>query len=445
MASADTTAAIPAAFTLTPARRAYVLGLLTVIYTLAFVDRQIINILAEPIKHDLKLADWQMGALSGFAFALLYTTLGLPAARLSERGNRSWIVAGALSLWSLFTAASGFAGSFVHLLLARTGVGIGEAGCIPASHSLISDITPRERRASALSIFSMGLPLGSLGGLALGGVVAGAYGWRTAFFLVGLPGVVLALLMLLTVRDPRAKLTRTTEEPPVAVPGIGATFAHLWARPSFFWMTLGASLLGATGYAHQAFYGSFFLRNHGAALDAWASYFGLSGRLAFLGIALGLIIGIAGTAGTGIGGRLADRHAAHEAAGYMRVPTWSTLLAVPFLIAAFLVPSALGAFALLVAPHFLKSMWYGPIFASVQGMVEPRSRATAIAVFLFFVNAIGLGLGPVLAGALSDVLARTMGPGTGLRMAMVVFSVALIGTAECFRRAGKTLADDLVS
>lgn len=436
--------AADAAFLLPARRRAYILALLTAIYTLAFIDRQIINILAEPIKTDLHLADWQMGALSGFAFALLYTTLGLPAARLSERGNRSWIVAGALAIWSIFTALSGFAGNFLHLLLARTGVGVGEAGCIPASHSLISDITPRAKRASALAIFSMGLPLGSLGGLALGGVVASAFGWRTAFLLVGLPGVLLAVVMLATVRDPRPS-GRAAAAMDGRVPGVRQVFAHLLRRRSFVWMTLGASLLSVTGYAHQTFYGSFFIRNHGPALDAWAAALGLGGRLAFLGIALGLIVGVAGTTGTGLGGRLADRHAAVHPSGYMRVPTWSTLIAVPFLVAAFLVPGATGALALLVLPHFLKAMWYGPVFACVQGMVAPRSRATAIAVFLFFVNAIGLGLGPVAAGGLSDVLGRNMGADQGLRVAMIVFALALVGAAACFRKAGRTLGDDLVS
>jgi MFS family permease len=437
-------AAGQAAFVLSPGRRWYVLGLLTVIYTLAFVDRQIVNILAEPIKQDLHLADWQMGALSGFAFALLYSTLGIPAARLSETGNRSWIIAASLTLWSGFTALSGLAGNFVHLLLARTGVGIGEAGCVPAAHSLISDITPRQKRASALAIFSMGLPLGSLVGLGVGGVVAGAYGWRTAFFLVGLPGIFLALLTLVTVPEPRRGLV-TTDAAPVEVPRIGATFRHLWARRSFVWMTLGAALLAATGYAHQTFYGSFFLRNHGDALEQWAAYFGLGGKLAFLGLALGIIIGLAGTMGTGIGGRLGDRHAAVHPSGYMTVPTWSTLMAVPFLVAAFLVPSVIGAFALLLIPHFLKAMWYGPVFACVQGLVAPRSRATAIAVFLLFVNMIGLGLGPVMAGALSDVLSKTMGPDEGLRVAMILFSASLIASAACFHRAKRTLAEDIVS
>jgi predicted MFS family arabinose efflux permease len=433
-----------AAFAIAPGRRTYILILLTVIYTLAFIDRQIINILAEPIKTDLHLADWQMGALSGFAFALLYTTFGLPAARLTERGNRSWIIAGAVTLWSAFTALSGLATSFAHLLLARTGVGIGEAGCVPAAHSLISDITPKDRRASALAIFSMGLPLGSLVGLAMGGVVAGAFGWRTAFFLVGLPGLALAALTLLTVRDPRpsGRAVAASGEEVLSVAGV---FRHLRRRPSFVWMTLGAALLAATGYAHQTFYGSFFLRNHGLALDHWAAVFGLGNKLAFLGIALGLIIGIAGTMGTGIGGRMADRAAAIHPSGYMTVPAWSTLIAIPFLVAAFLVPSAMAALALLLVPHFMKAMWYGPVFACVQGMVAPRSRATAIAVFLFFVNAIGLGMGPVVAGAMSDVLARTMGADHGLRVAMIVFSVMLVAAAACFRKAGRTLADDLVS
>jgi len=433
------------AFTITANTRHYVLAVLTIVYTLAFVDRQIVNILAEPIKQELHLADWQMGALAGFAFAMLYTVLGLPIARYSERGNRSRVIAVALLVWSGFTALSGTASSFLGLLLARVGVGVGEAGCLPPAHSLISDITPRERRASALSIFSAGLPLGSLVGMALGGLVAHSYGWRAAFFIVGMPGVLLAFVVLLTIRDPRTHAS--TDHPRAApdVPPIREALAQLRARRSFGWIAAGAALLSFVGYAHQTFYASFFLRNHGEEIDRLAAMVGVPGRLSFLGICLGLIIGVAGTLGSTVGGRLSDRHAARRPGGYMTVPIWGAALAAPLLALVFIVPSALIALVLLTVPNFLKSMWYGPVFASVQSLAPPRTRATAVAVFLFIVNVVGLGLGPLCGGALSDLLAQWLGPADGLRVALIVLSLLLLAPAGCFVIARRTLAQDMVS
>lgn len=434
-----------AAYPLPSASRNYILVLLTATYTLAFLDRQIINILAEPIKHDLHLADWQMGAMTGFAFALLYTVLGVPIARMSERGNRSLIIATALALWSGFTAISGFAQNFVHLLLARIGVGVGEAGCTPPAHSLITDITPREKRAGALAFYSAGLPIGTLLGMVLGGVVAEFYGWRTAFLLVGMPGIVLALLILFTAKDPRVADMRDMSKPPVDVPPLKETLSSLMKTKSFRWITLGAALIAFTGYGHQTFYGSFYLRNHGEGLDQMAAVFGFEGRLAILGIALGLILGVTATAGTAIGGRLGDRFAQKGAKGYTTVPIWATAFAVPFLVSAFYVHGVAWSLLLLAIPSFLKAMWYGPIFASIQSIVSPRSRATAVAIFLFAVNALGIGVGPVFAGLLSDISARWFGPAEGLRFAMMVLSVVVLLSVGCFMMARRTIEEDIRS
>lgn len=425
-------------------RRAYILAILTLIYTFAFVDRQIINILAEPIKHDLALADWQMGAMSGFAFALLYTMLGLPIARYAERGNRPLIIAISLAVWSGFTALSGLATSFLHILVARIGVGIGEAGCVPPAHSLISDITPKEKRAGALAIFSAGLPLGSLFGMALGGIVAATHGWRMAFFIVGIPGLLIALALILSVRDPRRTAARAATVP-ADVPPLKDALGLLWGRRSFAWLVAGASMISFSGYSHQAFYGSFFLRNHKSELDLLSGHLGFAGTIAFLGLALGLIIGVTGTFGTALGGRMSDRHARIDRAGYLTVPVWATLASVPLLASAFLVAKVEVAFVLLAISYFLKSMWYGPVFASVQGLVDPGTRATAVAVFLLLVNVIGLGFGPLLAGALSDLMGSRYGAAEGLRYAMIIFTFFLAGAAYCFARARRTLAMDMVS
>lgn len=434
-----------AAHPLPSGRRAYFLALLTLVYALAFLDRQIINILAEPIKHDLHLADWQMGAMTGFAFALLYTVLGLPAARLSERGSRSGIIGVALILWSGFTAASGYAQNFAQLLLARIGVGIGEAGCVPPAHSLITDITPREKRAGALAIFSMGLPIGTLLGMALGGVVAELHGWRVAFLLVGLPGVFLAILLLLTARDPRVVEMRDRMRPKADILPLAQTIRLLWATKSFRWLALGAALIAFTGYGHQTFFGSFYLRNHGAGLDGLAAVIGFDGRIATLGIVLGLILGVSATVGTGWGGKLGDRFAKAGPRGYLVVPIWATAASVPFLIATFLVPSIGWSLLFLAVPSFLKAMWYGPVFACVQSVVPPRSRATAVAVFLFVVNAIGIGLGPVVAGAVSDILSQSFGEAEGLRLSLVFLSLSVLAAVACFLAARRTIEQDFRS
>ncbi len=215
--------------------RRYALGLLLVIYILNFLDRQVVNILAEPIKIELGLADWQLGMLTGLAFALFYTVLGLPIARLAERADRVKIISVAVGVWSACTVACGMAGNFIQLLLARIGVGVGEAGCTPPAHSLISDYTPAEKRASAIAFYSMGIPLGSLAGMALGGIIADAYGWRIAFFVAGAPGVLLALIAWLTLPEPRRKAGKVEV---ANKPSIGDAIAELSRKPAFMWMFL---------------------------------------------------------------------------------------------------------------------------------------------------------------------------------------------------------------
>lgn len=433
------------AVVLSAGRRNYILLVLTVIYTLAFVDRQIINILAEQIKHELNLADWQMGALAGFAFAMLYSVLCLPVARYSERGNRPRVIATALLLWSGFTALSGMAGNFTHLMLARIGVGVGETGCVAPSHSLITDITSREKRAGALAIFSTGIPLGSLVGLGIGGLVAHAYGWRMAFFLCGAPGVIIALLVLATIRDPRIKSLRDAARPDAHVPTLWEAFTQLRKRRSFVWLTAGAAMVTFIAMGQQTFYASFFLRNHGLDLEKLAAMSGLNGRLGVLGVCLGLIVGIGGTLGSLIGGRLADKVVARKAGVYVTVPIYSTLASIPLFAGVFLAPTGGMALIMLALATFFSMMWFGPVFASVQSLVLPGTRAIASALFLFLVNMFGVGCGPVVMGALSDLLAHTLGSANGLRWAMVTFAFLLLIPARCFAIVARTLSDETVS
>ncbi len=423
----------------------YAIGLLFVIYALSFLDRQIVNILAEPIKRDLGLADWQMGATTGFAFALLYTTMGVPVARLADRFNRSRIIAVALLIWSGFTALCGLSASFVQLLLFRIGVGLGEAGCSPPAQSLIADITTKATRARAFAIYAMGVPIGSLLGMVVGGFAVEAWGWRGAFFLVGLPGVIVALLAFATLKDPRSKHSaEMVAKARAETPPLGAAIREMLSKPSFWWTSMGTALTAFVGYGQQAFLASFFIRNHADQIDALAASFGM-GRMAFLGVTLGLMYGIAGSTGSYLGGALTDRYAARTAKVYSVVPAIGTFAACPLYIAALLLPSATWALLLLLLPTVFKNMYFGPVFTSIQGVVNERSRATATAVFLMVLNIFGLGLGPISIGALSDILSTSMGEAEGLRWAMIILTAMSILSGLCFWRAGKTLGKDLVA
>lgn len=427
----------------TPGYRRYVMGVLLLIYTLNFLDRQVVNILAEPIKRDLGLADWQLGALTGLSFAVLYSTLGLPIARYAERGHRPRIIAGAVLVWSAFTVLCGFAASFVQLLLARVGVGVGEAGCTPPAHSLIMDYTPRAERASAMAFYALGTPLGGLLGMALGGLVADAWGWRAAFVVAGAPGIVAAVIAATTLREPRALQPRPSR---AAGPTFAEAVRELAAKRTFWLIAFGGAAQGFIVYGQTSFTAVFFFRNHAAALAGMADAAGL-GPSGFLGLALGLSGALAGIAGAVLGGRLSDRFAVRDLRAFAILPAIFAAAAVPFFIAAMLSPSAIVAILLLAVPTGLTSAWFGPVYASIQGLVQPHTRATAAAVFLFVVNLIGLGLGPMALGALSDALAGPagLGAGEGLRWALIAVSLATIFSVALFLLAARSIRRDSVS
>ncbi|PZQ22693.1 MAG: MFS transporter [Sphingopyxis macrogoltabida] len=422
------------------------------IYALNFLDRQIVNILAEPIKRDLGLADWQLGLMTGFAFALFYTFLGIPIARLAETGNRVRIIAVAMAVWSFFTVLCGFAQNFIQLLLLRIGVGVGEAGCSPPSHSLISDYAPREKRASALAFYSMGIPLGSLAGMVFGGVVADSHGWRTAFILAGAPGLLLAIVAILTLREPRVaamKVAMATRAP-TPKPRFADAMRELRSKRSFWWMSGGAAIKAFITYGQVAFYGSFFFRNHSESLARLAREVEAATGIAFgpsglLGVALGLLLGVFGVIGIFIGGRIADRIAVKDVRGYMMVPALSIVMATPFQIAGLLTDNLLLAFALLAIPTALNSFYYGPVAASVQSLVQPHTRATASAILFFIVNMVGLGLGPLVIGLMSDLFGRSFGEAEGLRQAMIWSAVIGIAAGLFFLQARRTIREEIVS
>ena len=373
-----------------------VLWLLLIVYIFNFIDRQIVNILAEPIARDLNLSDTQIGLMTGIAFALLYTVLGLPIARYSDRPttNRIGLIAISLTIWSAMTALCGMAQNFVQLLLARVGVGVGEAGCTPAAHSLIADIVPKERRASALAFYALGIPIGSLLGLLIGGQLYDLLGWREAFMIVGLPGVLLVGVLMLVLRDPRAGATmiaaRQTATAPRVLSNREALTAILSSR-AFVLLLVAGSAASFLSYGKATWTTIYFQRTHGLTPGEVGFWFGIWG-------------GAAGIAGTWLGGWLADRFGRENRRHVLTAPAIGMTIAAPLAFSAYLATDWRVALALLMLPTLLNSLYYGPTYSSVQGLVRPEARALASAALLFGQNLIGLGLGPLFFGILSDAI-----------------------------------------
>ncbi|WP_428680761.1 spinster family MFS transporter [Sphingopyxis sp.] len=423
-----------------PAHMPYgALFLLMIVYAFNMLDRQIVTILVEPMKADLNLADWQIGMISGLAFALFYTLLGIPLARIADRGNRVGMIAVALFVWSGFTALCGVARNFTELLLARIGVGVGEAGCTPAAHSLITDYVPREQRGRALALYSLGVPVGSLAGLVLGGILLATLGWRAAFLIAGVPGILLAIIVWFTLDEPR-KRTIATQAAAPHMP-LGQVLATLRRLPSFWLISCGTAM-GAFGYYGQAsFFGSLYMRTHVEGIGAMASSWGVPPTV-FLGLSLGLIVGLVGMVGTFVGGQLADRAARRGIEGYTLVPSTSLVIAAPLFAGAALAPTVPLSFAFLACAIFVHALNYGSVFASVQTLVPARVRAMAAAVQLFVTNAIGLALGPLFVGIASDLLAPSLGSEQGLRAAMALVALPLAIGSLLFWLAGRRIEAD---
>ena len=436
---------------LAPPVRTYALSLLLGIYTINFLDRQVVNILAEPIKQDLGLADWQLGLMSGLAFALFYTVLGIPIARLAERKNRPIIIGTAVAVWSGFTALCGLAQNFFQLILFRIGVGVGEAGCTPPAHSLISDYVPKEKRSTALAFYSMGTPIGGLLGLIFGGLIADAYGWRVAFFVAGVPGLLFAILAYFTLPEPRKELAKRAEKIQAASATFGETMKALAGKKTFWFISFAAAIKAFIGYGHAPFTASFFLRNHPEQVQALASSVGATvgynlQSVGFLGLALGLMSGTAGALGSWLGGFLADKYGARDLRAQMIAPAIASLVTIPIYIAAVTVGSVPLALLLLTVNGLLGTIWYGPVYGTAQSIVPPHMRATTSAILLFIINLIGLGLGPLAVGLLSDYFAvgMGMGSGEGVRWALIVSSAFGLIAFFCFWMATRTIREDNV-
>lgn len=424
--------------------RYVVLAMLILVYTLNFLDRQILGILAKPIKEEFGLTDGQFGLMSGLAFALLYTTLAIPIAWLADRFSRVWIMTTALTLWSGFTALCGFAGGFSALFLARMGVGIGEAGGVAPAYSMLADYFPKHQRARALAAYAFGIPLGTAAGTLVGGLLAVHFGWRTAFIVVGVIGVALAPVFRLIVRDPRrggadmAIGDTTTVQAPAAP--LREVVRVLAAKPSFWLLSFGAASSSVCGYGVALWLPSFFMRSLGLTLRETAWYY--SG-IAFFG----------GLMGIWLGGAVADRLGAKSKAGYPLTPAIAFLISVPCFLLAMNSGSLVGglggqaslalAFAIFLIPTGLNLAWLGPITAAVQHLAPAPMRTTASALFLLINNLLGIAVGTYYFGLISDLLKPTFGA-ESLRWSIYTGMGFYLVAALLFFLASRRLAKDWV-
>ena len=411
--------------------RYYALGLLTVVYTFNFVDRQLLSILQESIKADLLLSDQQLGLLTGFAFALFYTVAGIPIARYADRNNRRNVVAIAVALWSFMTAISGLVQNYLQLLLARIGVGVGEAGGSPPAHSMISDIFPPERRASALAFYSMGINFGILFGFLAGGWLNEFFDWRVAFFVVGAPGIVVALFVRYTLREPIRGLMEDRQDVATDTP-FPEVLKLLWSRLSFRHLAIGGALNAFAGYSSSNWTASFMIRSHDMSTGE-------------LGTWLALIMGVGGAIGVFLGSYIAERLAKFDVRWYMWMPTITGMICVPFMIATYVVEGAYAALIVSIVPGILFNVYLGNSLAMTHALVGLRMRAVASAILFFLINLIGMGLGPWGVGLLSDMLFAELG-NESLRYAMLYLLPAAMGwSAVHFLFASKTLQEDLAA
>ncbi|WP_161965911.1 spinster family MFS transporter [Steroidobacter cummioxidans] len=423
------------------AYRNYVVWLLFVIYVFNYVDRQILSIVLEPIKQEFDLHDWQLGMLSGLAFAAFYSTLGIPIARMADTRNRVNIITASIVIWSAFTVVSGMARNFWHLLIARIGVGVGEAGCSPSAYSIISDYVEPKKRATALSIYSMGVYGGSALGFLVGGLVAHEYGWRAAFFTVGLPGLVVALILKLTVKEPPRGFSEPTPVALAEPPPFKQVMGNLWAKKSFRHLSLAAGLHAFVSYGLSSFYSPFFMRSHGMSLGD-------------VGAWLAIVVALGGLSGTYLGGAWCDRYYARtqDPRWYVWIPAITLIIVVPFGQVVYALDNTKVALLLLTLYIALAAAYLGPSIASTHRLVGLRERALASAFLLLILNFIGLGLGPMFTGAMSDLfkeyfvsqgIAEKVALADGLRWSIRVTLLINLWSALHYYLAAKTLREDI--
>ena len=410
----------------------YVVAVLWVVMLLRFVDLQIVAVLLESIRREFEVSDTLLGLMTGSAFAIFYGTLGVPIAWLADRYNRRNIIVAAVGLWSAMTALCGLAGSFTSLFIARMGVGVGEAGGQPPAYSLVSDYVPPEKRSSVFAILNSAVPFGVFCGFIIGGWVNLHYGWRAAFMVVGLPGVLIALLIWLTVREPPRGLSdnRTNVAP---VP-LGESLSYLWRTRSYRHLVLATTIFTLGAIGSGIWIPSFFVRVHGMANAEVAVW-------------LAFIYGGGGVLGAMLGGYLADRLVARN--NDKRWYAWLSAIAaaaiLPFSFFVYLWPDPVTALLVHIGTTILMHSWMGPAYGTVQSIAGLPRRAMAAAVNGFAVNLLALGLGPLIVGAASDYFNARFGENSLRYSILAVVVVCYSWAALHFFLASRTLRQDLAA
>lgn len=404
--------------------KVWLLFLLLLVYACSFLDRIVIAVLARPIKADLGLSDFQIGLLGGLAFALIYTIAGIPLGRLAERHHRVRLISVCIIIWSGFAALCGVAGNFWQMVLFRAGVGIGEAGATPAAHSLIADHFPPNRRATALSIYALGVPVGVLAAAFAGGWLAQTFGWRHAFIVLGLPGILLGLLVVLTLREPiRGTYDDASGGAGAEVPSLIQVLKRLWSMGAARHMIIGTAI------------GAFGLQAINQFIPIYLGrVFGMG--LANAGFTFGVVVGVGGFIGIGLGGWLSDHLSPRDRRWYSWVPGLATVAGVPLALVAFTNGDETTAVALIFAFILLVMSWNGPTFSVVHASVHPRMRASSTAIVLLVMSLIGHGLGPAAIGLVSDHVATGAYTGDGVYGQVCVGVAAQQGACATAAAAG---------
>jgi predicted MFS family arabinose efflux permease len=406
----------------TDRQRRYTLFMLVLVFTSSHVDRQIMGILGQPIKESLMISDTQLGLLTGIMFAVFYATLGMPMAMWADRNNRRNLISFSVFLWSLMTALCAAASNFMQLLLLRIGVGVGEAGSNPPSHSMIADLYPPERRSTAMAIFGTGINWGILIGFLVGGWINEWYGWRVAFLVVGLPGILLALAVQFTVKEPPrgySEALKTQSKPPRFWSVVG----FMWRSPVLRHIVIAGALVSFAGYASVIWVPIYLVRIHEMSTGEVGSY-------------LALLIGVGGAIGIYLGGHIADFMAARRGQQWLPwVVAISSLMTMPLLYLAFMAQTPMAAIAAYALPAMLGTLYVAPGFALIQNSTPLEMRSVAAAINLFVTNIIGLGLGPFSVGFFSDLFAQSYGI-DGLRWGLATTLVILLWGVLHYWRCG---------
>lgn len=401
----------------------YGLAMLFVVALFNYIDRSIISILQDPLKADLGLSDTQLGALTGLSFALLYTTMALPIARLADVWNRKRLIAGALAIWSAATAACGLSNNFATLVAFRMGVAFGEAGCVPASHSLIADYFPLRQRATALALWGLSNPFGTMLGFAAGGWITQVLSWREAFLVFGIAGVCLAPFVL-TMKEPKRGVFDHHTETRVQVP-LREALSILWGLRAFRFLAAGGAAHAFLVFAAHNWNAPFYGRVHEMPIGQVALF-------------LALAFGIGGGLGQFVGGWMCDRLGRVDRRWYMWLPALASAALIPISLATYLSDDLRISMAFGVVQAILLNIWFAPIVATAQMLVPPQIRAFTSAMLVLIVNILGLGLGPLLTGMLSDALQPAFGADS-LRYAILASVGMSVVAALCFFRSGQHL------